>query len=433
MIRNLIKSNEKFIKHSAFSYLVILFNIVSSIIVVKYNLHVFKKELYGLWIITFSIVNLLSLFNLGFNSVLIFKFAQYKKLKALNTLFNSNVIVAVFQISLTIVSFILIYFYLFKFFIDFSNFSNFKSLLLIMLPGLICTIISSFFESILYYNLRFIYFKNLLELFRLGFLNIGFVIGLYFWQNIKVLAISYSIISFLILIYVIFKFKKNQQFSFNLKEGKLSYINENFNNAISFWILTFSSVVISQSDGLFISSIKKDLGLVTLYSQSFRLQDIVLKFIKKITEIKGPKLLGLYTEGKHNVIIRIYKQLFSLNLILSVISFIIISFTGKQILEFWLNYEIIFDQKLIVSLSLLCISGSLHWVIWNFASITEQQKKIKNISLMEIFLNLTLSYFLLHKIGIIGLGIASLISNTFTVLYGIYLFKKYEKKWQHLK
>jgi O-antigen/teichoic acid export membrane protein len=197
--------------------------------------------------------------------------------------------------------------------------------------------------------------------------------------------------------------------------------------------LTFSSVVIAQSDALFISSIKKDLGLVTIYSQSFRLQDIVLKFLKKITEIKGPKILGLYIEGKHNVIIRIYKQLFGLNFILSLGSFFLISMLGKQVLEYWLNYEITFDRKLIISLSLLCITGSLHWVIWNFATITEQQNKIKNVSLIEIVVNLTLSYFLLQKLGVIGLGIASLISNCLTICYGIYLFKQYEKKWEEIK
>lgn len=432
MLRNLIKSNQKFIKHNIFSYSVIIFNIISSIIAVKHNLHILNKEVYGLWIISFSIISILGLLNLGFNSVLIFQFESYKKKNDLNLFFSSNIFVAIFQLFITSLFFIVIFFFLSKYIVSTKNLVDFKLLLLIMIPGLFLSIISSYFESILYYNLRFIYFKNLLELLRLGVLNVGFIIGLFFWPNVKVLGIVYSCLSFVILIYTFYKFKKNQVFIIEYSKINVEYFKSNFKNAISFWILSFSSFIITQTDTLFITSIKKDLGLVTIYSQSFRLQDIALKFIKKITEIKGPKILILYNNGNHSGIINIYKQLFSLSLGLSLLSFILICLFGKPLLEFWLNYEIIFDQQLIIVLSLLCISGSLHWVIWNFANITEQQRKFKNISLLEIFLNLVLSYILLQKIGLIGLGIASLISNSFTIIYGIVLFKKYETKWKNI-
>lgn len=426
MLRNLIKSNQKFIKHNLFSYGVIIFNIISSIYSIKEILLVLDKELYGLWIVASSFVGLLGIFNFGFNTIAIFKFTEYQKQNKLSIFFSGNLYVLIFQLFLTGIGFLLLFIFSPVIVKNAINNVLFKQLLFLIIPGTIFNIISFYFEAILYYNLKFIYQKNILEFIRIGLINILFVIGLYIWSDVRCLGYIYSIVSAFVLGYTLIKFIKNQKINIEPSEVNPYYLKTNFKNAFSFWILNFSTYIISQTDVLFISTFKKDLGLVTVYSQSFRLQEIASRFIRKITEIKGPKILSLYNDGNKLAVIDIYKKLILINLALSISSFFAIFFLGKPILEYWLNKQIIFDQTLISVLSLLCITGSLHWVFWNFCGITEQQNKVKTISIIEVFLNLGLSYFLIKNIGIIGLGIASLISNSITIIYMYALFEKYQ-------
>lgn len=425
MFRNLVKSNQKFIKHNLFSYFVIVINILSSIYAVRENLMVLGSELYGVWILVFNSLGILGLLNFGFSTVAIFKFIEYQKEGRLKTFFSVNAIVVFLQLLITIICFIGVLIGA-PFIVDSkSKHLIFTDLLLIMLPGLLVNVVSSYFEAILYYNLKFIYHRNLLELLRLGVSNLLYVFGVYYFNDIRIMALIYTLVSFSSFGYTLYKFLGVQKVEIDYSEFKTKYVSDNLSNGLSFWILSFSSFIISQVDVFFISTIKKDLTLVTMYSQSFRLQEISLKFIKKITEIKGPKILALYKEGNRAAVVSIYTKLLKINLLLSSIACLGIIVLGKIVLEFWLDKTIIFDQTLIAVLSVLCITSSLHWVLWNFSNITEQQKRVRAISIIEILLNLVLSYVLIQRMGIIGLGIASMCSNSVTIIYIFQVFRRY--------
>lgn len=427
MLRNLFKNNQVFIKHGLFSSLIIILNILISIIVIRQLLQILTVNTYGVWIITFNIITILSMLHFGFTAISIFKFQDYFQAKTLKVFFSRNLYVVLIQFAFIILTFIIIQSNLKYLIQNKDELILAKKMLLIAFPGLLLNSLSNYIESVLYYNLKFIFYRNLLEFFRLGIFNIIAFIGVYLSGNSLFLPITYSFVAFITFLMSVYKIKSKISIEFDLKEIKSDYLKNNYKNAFSFWILGFSSFVITQTDVFFISYIKKDLSLVTLYAQSFRLQDVILKFIKKITEIKGPIILSLYQSGNHIKVYKIYIKLLKINLILSICAFVFIAFTGKIILEYWLDYKIIFDQTLITILGLICISSSVHWVFWNFCNITEQQNKIKVFSIIEIFTNLILSYILLNKIGLIGLGIASLISNSITIFYMYKLFLNYKK------
>ncbi len=429
MFRNLIKSNEKFLKHGLFSYIVIAINILITIIVIKQLLIILTPNIYGVWIIVFNIITILSLLHFGFTAICLFKFKDYVLNNNLKIFFSRNMFVIFFQTTIILLFLTLIYFNLDILIKHKSELILAQNMLLCATPGLVFNAISAYFESILYYNLKFIYYRNFLELVRLGIFYILSLVGvLYFNNNPILIPLTYTFLSIITFCYTIYKFNKNVAITIEWKEIKSDYLKDNFKDGFSFWILSFSSFVIAQTDVFFISSYKNDLSLVTMYAQSFRLQDIFLRFIKKITEIKGPKILSLYQAGNHLGVYNIYIKLLKINIILSLLACFIIAILGKIILEYWLDYSLIFDQTLISVLSILCVTGSIHWVFWNFCNITEQQNKIKYISFLEILLNLLLSYFLIRHIGLIGLGIASLISNSITITFMIRLFKIYKYK-----
>lgn len=429
-IQELITQNRSFIKQNAFAYAVIIFNIGISLVAIKTNLAILKEDLYGVWIIAFGIANLIILLHFGYSSICIFRFNKYQEEKKLELFFSSNFYIILCQAALTLAVLFSIYYYAHLFIENLKFQSIFKQLLLFITPGITANTFSVYLESVLFFNFRLVLYKNFLDFMKLGIMQLSFIFGLYFWGNVLCLGLIYSLISIVVLGFSFYKFTRVERISISKEGFNPNYMKTNFSDAFSYWIISFSSIFLAQSDVFFISSLKKNLAMVTMYSQSFRLQDIALKFIKKIAESKSPKILQLVKENNHHAVYDIYKKLILINLGLSITAFIGITLTGKIVLEYWLNYQIIFDQQLISVLSLICISASLHWVLWSFCNMTNQHKKIRYFSILEVIVNFTLSYVLIQKIGLIGLGIASISSQLITISYSLYLFRKYGKSIQ---
>ncbi len=428
MLRKIIKENQKFINYNLFSYFVIVFNVLASIYAVRENILILHKELYGVWILAFGMAGILGIFNFGFTAVTIFKFDSFKANNKLAVFFSSNLYIIFIQILITTLAVLVIYKFSY-FFVRTEKYTDiFGSLLLLLLPGVLFNAVSAYLEAILYYNFKYIYHKNILEMLRLGVMNVLFVVGLYWFEDIRVLAIIYSFIAVGAFSYSLKRFLSKEKIVIEKKSFNSKYMIENIHNSLSYWLLGISSIIIAQTDVFFISMMNFNMGVVTMYSQSFRLQDIALKIIKKVTEIKGPKILSLFNQGKHEAVADIYNKLLWINLILSIAAFFAIVFTGKYLLEFWLDKAIIFDQRLITVLSLICITSSIHWVLWNFCNLTGQQKRVKVVVIFEILANLVFSFIFIKIWGIIGLGIASLLSNSITIVYTYLLFLRYNKE-----
>lgn len=427
MFSSKLSSNKKFIKHSFFSFAVILLNIFTSVFAVRENLSILQKDLYGVWILAFGTIGLFGLLNFGFNSIIIFRFNEAKSESSKTRLFSNNLLIILIQSLVTFIATFAIY--------NTSNLiisnpiyaDKFNSLLIFLIPGIFFNIISTYFESVLYYNLKFIYHKNILEFLRISFLNILLVVSLYYSKDINLMPICFSAVSLMTLVYNIYKFKSVSGISASLKMSDFNYIKSNYRDAFSFWVSGISAFAITQTDVFFISSYQADIGLVTLYSQSFRLQEIALRFLKKLTEIKGPKILSLINSNNQKAIVSIYTNLLVINILLSCLAITFIQFFGKKILEIWLKNEIQFDQTLLGVLSLICLTSSVHWVLWNFCNLVGYQNRIRNIVILEVVLNIVLSYVLIRHIGLIGLGIASIASNIVTISFELHLFLRYRK------
>lgn len=418
----------KFIKHGAFSYAVIVVNILTSVIAVRENINILQKELYGVWILAFSTVGLMGILNLGFSSVAVFRFADHKSESKMDVFHSSNFFILILQSIATIIAFAIIYNISDVFVLDPKYRNIFRTLLLLIIPGTLFNIGSAYIEGILYYNLKFIYHRNILEFYRISVFNVVIVIGLYLTKDVLFMAISYSALSLVALLYSLYKFKTREELNIHISKIDTSYLTTNFKDGFSFWALGTSAFVISQTDVFFISSFLTDIGLVTLYSQSFRLQELALRFIKKLTELKGPKVLALINSKNHKAVVDIYLKLLALNFLLSGVAMVGIILFGKKVLQIWLKNEIVFDQTLISVLSIICLTSSIHWVLWNFCNLAGYQNKVRNVVLAEVVINLLLSYCLIRQIGLIGLPIASIISNGITIIFEIRLFLSFKEQ-----
>lgn len=428
MIQNVLSKNRKFIKQNIFSYFVIVFNILTSLYAVRANIITLNKDLYGVWILAFSSITMLSIFHFGFTNVATFRYNIFKQKNQIANFFTYNLYVIIIQSIVSVCAVLILVMFSSNILNNAGYQDVFEDIMILAIPGIILTIICSYLEAVMYYNFNFIYHRNFLELLRLGILNLLFVFALDIWEDLRVFPLVYTIVALLSLVITFVLFSTREKIVFSFSKIDFLYIKNNLNDSFSYWLLGLSATFISLIDVFFISSFKSDLGLVTMYSQSFRLQDIALKFIKKITEIKGPKILEMVVSGNTKVVVDIYKKLLAVSLVLSIAASLSISFLGKYILEYWLDDKIIFDDKLIFILSLICITSSIHWVLWNFSNLTGQQRKVKWIVVLEICLNFMLSYIFMINFGIWGLGVASMLSNAVTIAYMYSLFLKYEEQ-----
>jgi O-antigen/teichoic acid export membrane protein len=420
-ISKYILSNKNYIKYSAFSYAVIILNILFTILSVRMSLKYIGPSLYNVWLLGSSTINLISLVNFGFPTLNIFKLEEATR-KHLGSGFIGKINTSIiFNIFCLFIFYIVVYCYARILVTDNTYVQNYKTILILLFPSLILNTVSVYFESILFYNYKQIYQKSVLEFMRVSFLHMLTIFGLYFWANIYMLAVIYFAVSVVCFIYILNRAKKFDLFKVEVNDIDFAYVRDNYKSAFSYWILNVSAVIISQFDILFISSAGL-LPYVVVYSQSFRMQEVLLRFIRKITELKAPKIFALYSKRQFKQVIQIYNKLLLLNIVVSIVAFLFIYNFGKPITEWLLGYRIVLDQKLISIVGLLVISGSVHWVLWNFIGLTGRQTKVQYIVILEISLNLLLSYFLIRKIGLIGLPVASLISNSITISYSFYLY-----------
>lgn len=109
MLRNIFKNNQLFIKHGLFSFIIIFVNIIISFFVIRELLQILSANLYGVWIITFNIITILSLLHFGFTAICIFKFQDYVQKGTLKIFLSKNVFVILLQLALTSLISIFIY------------------------------------------------------------------------------------------------------------------------------------------------------------------------------------------------------------------------------------------------------------------------------------------------------------------------------------
>lgn len=407
-------NNREFIKQSGFSYLIIFINIALSLYAIKNNISFFGKEVYGIWIVCFGLFNLIQVFGLGYLNVntLNFKYDNEKEIEeSINDCFSPILIQTVIFVS-TIVTLII---YPNIFTDNPDNYNKIRFLLCTMLPGGIAIILSSHYESILFFIFKKIYYKNTLELIRLGIMYLLFVICILFFDDILVFGIVYSMLNVVLFIGTIFLFKTKVRIDYRKIKFDFQSFKNHFSLANSYWLSNVCLILISQADSFYISLFIKDLSLVTMYSQAYRLNDTSLKFLKKITETKTPKIFKLLKEREFAIVSNIYNKLLLSNLLISILVAAIIVLFGKLFLEWWLDKLIIFDSQLIFILSCLCISGSIHFVFLNLLNISKVKHLIKLVSIIEIISNLILSYFFIKNYGVIGLPIATIISQVISI------------------
>lgn len=415
---NFISENKKFISNSLISSGSLIVNIIVMVFTTRYLIDTLSSQTYGIWLLLMNTISYVLLVNFGFNTNFIVNFNKFINENDLPQKQYLNTYFIFFLFLALIIVVVLVILSLFPSVIFNEEYSQTVSVLfLVITPGVLMTYLSGICEGIIFYNFKIIKARAIIETIRTSVQSILYCVFVYlFFKNLYSLAIVYSMIALFVFLYAIVFVTKKLNYKIEWKYFNKDLLLNDFGTSFKFWTLSISSIFISQFDFILISKFFKDLSIITLYAQSFRLSDIGVRFLKRITDNKVPEILDLFHKNNNIKLNQIVSKLLILNLILSSILCLVISILGKFILDLWLGDLMVFRNDLIVCFSLLSIPLSLQWVLWSYFNNTLQQNILVKMVFFEVFLNLTLSLILKDKFDILGLAMGSLIAISITTL-----------------
>ncbi|HTF80979.1 MAG TPA: polysaccharide biosynthesis C-terminal domain-containing protein [Cytophagales bacterium] len=417
--------NKKYLVDNALSLSGLFFNIAVLIFSTKYIVVHIGVEIYGINLLMVGISTFAGLVGMGYLSnliVILHKYQGGERSKIIGSYFTIQLLLGILGA--------LIYFAVILHpgivLSDTKNYAVFKEFCIYYMFMFLMNHLTAFFEALLFYNYHVIKFRSILDIVKGGVSNLLICLCVHLDKDYTYLFKVPLVITILcsLATILLFMYKTRIRLDFSTFKWRIFYTE--FRDSISFWSLNASFIVLTTFDSFFISKYIGDMKSVVYYGQSYRMMEIVNRMLRIVLTNKSPKLLQTYAEGNISGTFNIFRKMLTLNISVAVMAGLLIPTVGYYLLQVWLGSHVTFDRDLLIVFSFLLLSSSTYWVFWTFFNIVKFQKKTMQIALVEIVCNLSLSYILIIKYGVIGLAIASLISNLISIGLMLYLFKQFK-------
>lgn len=266
-------------------------------------------------------------------------------------------------------------------------------------------------KSFMKYNLFMYVVPNLLLLI---FLSLFFYFNLsgYFTFSAFALAI---LITVLIEIFVVFELKKtNETIPFN-SILLLKTASPLMFSGLLLYLLNWTDVIIL--------GIMLDDKQVGIYNIAFKVGSVGFLVIVSVSTIITPKIAELYGDNKFVELKKLIHNSTRFIAVLSIPIVIVIILLRNYILSFFGSEALLGSTTLIiVSLGVLfsAIIGNADQIL----NMTNNQKILRNITIICFFINVILNIILIPYYGIEGSAYASLVTNIILNLLCLYYIKK---------
>lgn len=410
-IKAILNRNTQFLKQLGSSYAVFGVNTLIMIFQTPLLLNYVGSDTYGIWLLAQNIGNYLTLLNMGFISVMINKYAFGDPLsqeRNFSTVFFS----ILFFTILSFCVFVIIVFNLTSIFtitpgLEFLA----KDIFLLMYFVFVLNFIASYFDSLLYYISGNIITKNIIEIARISALFLLYWVGVKLNLGIHNLCLIYIGVTLLFSIITIVFALKLSGVKISLKHFDFGLMKNYFIPGASYLMLGVTQVFVFNGDNLIIASLLGTSQL-TAYTLSFRLSDVAIKLIRKLTDTKTPQYISLLKQKEYGKLKKIFFKIQWPVVVLSLLACAFISLFGKEILELWLGEGHGFDRNIIIVFALYIVVSNVYYSNWVILNITGDQRALSKVALIEVVVNVTLSIILCKFMGLIGIALATLISTT---------------------
>lgn len=424
-IKTILNRNTEFIKQLGSSYAVFFVNTLVMIFQTPLLLNYMGNDTYGIWLLAQNVINYLTLLNLGFNSVMINQYAvgdPASKDKIFSTVFFSLLLFT----GLSAIVFSVILYNLGAFFQISSGLEPLANkIFILMYVVFLLNFIATYFDMVLYYISGRIITKNIIEMVRISLLFGLYFLGVKLDWGIVNLCLVYIGVTFLFLITTILFSLKSAAIQLSFKNFDSGLMKKYFKPGSYYVLLGLTQVFVFNGDNIIIASMLGTAQL-TAYSLSFRLSDVAIKLIRKLTETKSPHYVALLKQKDYGKLKKIFHKMQWPVVGLSLAASLLIGLFGQNILHFWLGNQHVFDPQIILVFAIYILISNLYYSNWVMLNLAGEHKGLSRVALLEVCVNICLSILLCKWFGLLGIALATLISTTcLGWLYSHFRLKKF--------
>ena len=183
--------------------------------------------------------------------------------------------------------------------------------------------------------------------------------------------------------------------------------------SLYYFVIDLASLIILSTDQLIISSFI-GVAAVTAYSIAFRLWRIPAGLITTLSNVLLPYISELDVYGNLPRLRDLYSKLTRYSLLLAMGMFACVAGFGEKLIGFWVG-----PQNFAGTAVLLCfgLMFPLHTIVGSSAQVLigmAQHKKLAWVLFSEGILNVGLSILLLHRCGVLGVALGTVIARLVT-------------------
>ncbi len=181
------------------------------------------------------------------------------------------------------------------------------------------------------------------------------------------------------------------------------------------YLLNYTNVIIL--------GIMADETQVGIYNIAYKLGSVGFLVIVSVSTIITPRMAELYGQGNIPELKTLTHNATRLIAILSVPIVLVVIVLSKYILSFW-GDEVEHGSMTMIIVSLGVLFSAMAGNVDQILNMTNNQRILRNITIVSFFINLLLSYLLIPPYGIEGAAIASLVTNLLINIACVYYIKR---------
>lgn len=413
LIEQAIK-NIKYLKQLSSSYFLMATNYIIFFFLTPLMLNKLGNEQYGIWLLLSNIIMYFTLSNFGIAPAFTIELPKVRKDKlATDKLLNTVLLSLILAAVLTSLIFIVLEFYLQEIFSINTNILNTTRItFLFFYLTFTVNIIGSLFDNILISSNEIIK-KNAIEILKISITGgISILLVLNEWSLIHI-AGSNFLIGLVFFFVTFYTCKKVIRFKINLSLFDFELFKKLINPSWYFFVISIVGLVVFYSDNLLISKLK-GVEYVGLYAITYRISDVCLKIITKISNTKYPKVIQLSADKKYPELLKLHNKLFLLNLITAVPICSILFFFGKDIIQLWLGSNHDINEGILRIFSIFTLSMILAQNTGMFVIGLGIHQRFAYMGVAEATLNLLLSYLFFQYFDLLGIALGTLTAHLLT-------------------
>ncbi len=392
-----------------------------------------SREEYGLWALLWSIFGYSLLLDFGFGAAIQKSTSQTivtkdweKYNRLLSTVFvNYSVLAVLIGVAAFILASNLNNMFQFS---SAGDLNYYRKIFIMFGVGTAVVFPSGFFVEVLRGLHKIKLRNNIQVLFNL--INFGLMMyvvhsGFGLW-GMTIVTISTALLTNITMAY--FAHKSIPTLKISLKHYDFKLLKEVMGFSLFAYIITFSNLIIYQTDQLVIS-VFASVSLIAVYQISSKLAMTFKKFSSQFLDNLAPVAATLFASKEEGKLGKIMIESNRLMGVISTLMFVPLVVFVKPLLKIWLDLED--PDGLFVAVLLLT---SMYLIVF-FRSTSvkillmgNHYKKLSMVAIIECTMNLALSIWLIRFYGIIGVALGTLIPNAiFTVSFNIPLGLKFSK------